>query len=347
MPGTIVHQIRTAATTDSGAQYTIDVSCNSPGTLPDASIFLLEIITPNDPKDDKFLRLCSPSDFSSYGTDRDQAALTSGIYRATTCSFRYTSVATANDSWKALSGSINALVNEYDVFLTAFLTQPEGVDTLYPTIDLSEKTARIAAYQARLAAVVAAETARNDHQRTCQAPKTLELANAQDNLAQAVSDLALVKPIRTVVDVLAVNYPSAQATINTALLAAMTATSISSATAPEQLAITSQILTAQRANDNIGAYDVQLIAEVQTPLAAFVGVLEARVVDLTGAVSAARSALAACDNELSRLQGDVDEARRARDAALAAVREVCTDYVPADGQDGTLAAALSLILGGT
>jgi hypothetical protein len=347
MPGTIVHQIRTAATTDSGAEYTIDASCSAPGTLPDASIFLVQVVTPSDPKDDAFLRLCSPADFAAYGTNRDQAAITDGIYRAVSYTFRYTSVAIANDAWGTLSGAINALVNEHDVFLTLFLTRPEGVDTFYPTIDQSEKTQRIATYQARIVDVATAEAERDEHQRTCRYPKTLELSTAQTNLAQASSDLARVKPVRSVVDVLAVGYPTAQATINTALIAAMTATSTSSATAPQQLAINSQLQAAQRSNDDIGSYDIRLIAEVQTPLAAFVGLLEARVIDLTSAVGAAQSELAACDLEMSRLQGDLDEARRARDAALAAVREVCTDFVPASDVDGVLAAAISLLLGGS
>lgn len=346
MPGTRVHQVRSATSTDQGAVYTITVSCTLSGTLPDTAIFLLKVVTPNDPKDDSIERICSPADFDTYGTDRDQAALSSDLYRSSRYTYRYTSVLEANAAWQTLSSYINTLVNDYDVYMTAFVTRDEGVDMVYPTVDESEKNSRIVAYQARVADVTAAEAARNEHQRTCRDPKALALTTTQAQLAQAQSDLAALSPVRTVTDTLAASYPSAQTTINAALTAALTATNTSSATPTQQLTISTQILNAQRANDAIAGYDTRLIAEVQTPLAAFVATLTSRVADLTQGVSSAQSELAACDSEMSRLQGDVDEARRARDAALAAVREVCTDFVPSQGVDGALAASIGLLLGG-
>lgn len=346
MPGTRVHQLRSANSSDAGAVYLIYAACTVPGTLPDSSIFLLRAVTLSDPKDDTLERLCSPADFVTYGTQRDLAAAQGGYYRAASYTFRYNDVSIADAAWRTISSSINALVNAYDVFLTAFLTREEGVDTIYPTIDESEKAARIKAYNEKVVAVLAAETTRDAHQRDCRNVKALELSTAQRELAAARADLAAVQPIRTVLDVLAASYPTASATIATSITMAMNATAISSATASQQLAITTPLLEAQRANDAIAGYNLRLIAEVQTPFAALTGTLETRVLDLTQTTNVAQSELAGCDLEMARLQGEVDEARRARDAALAAVREVCTDFAITGGGDGTLAAALSLLLGG-
>jgi len=346
MPGTLVHQLRSASSTDAGAVYSIALSCTAPGTLPDTAIFLMQVVTPSDPKDDNLQRLCSPADFVTYGTSRDHAAMTSGFYRARACTLRFPDVGTANTTWLEISSRINTLVNDYDIFLTAFLTQPEGVDTLYPTVDLGEKNARIATYKARVADVAAAEAERDDHQRTCHDPKSLELATLQTQLEQAQSDLAALLPVRSVTDTLSASYPSAVATITTTLAAAVSITNGTSATTPEKTAVTAQVQAAQVANEALLGYDTRLIGEVQTPLAAFVGALEARVSDLTRALNSAQAALSSCDVEMSRLQGAVDEARRARDAALADVRAVCTDYQPLLQDNSTLSAALGLLLGG-
>lgn len=345
MPGTLVHQTRTATSTDTGAVYRISASCTSPGTLPDAAIFLLEAVTAKDPKDDTIVRLCSPADFTTYTTDRDRAGLQGGYYRAGTYTFSYQDVGAANGAWQTLSARINELVNDYDAFLTAFLTRVEGVDTYYPTIDLSEKTARIDAYKARVAATATAEIARTDHQRTCRDVKALELSTLQTQLAQTQSDLAALRTVRTVVDVLSAAYPAAVSSVSTALVGALSAVSVSSATTIQMQSISNTLAAGQSGNELLVGYDTRLISEVQTPLAAYVGTLESRLSDLTQATSAAQGALAACDSEMSRLQGEVDEARRARDAALAAVREVCTDFVLLNADDGMFPSTLSMLLG--
>ncbi len=347
MPGTLVRQIRSAVPTDSGAVYRIAATCTLAGTLPDNAIFLKRTVTANDPKDDTLERLCSPADFAEYGTDRDRAALSLGLYRSWSHTFSYADVGLATDAWAELSAMINTLVNDYDAYLTAFLTRDEGVETSYPTVDQSVKNARVEAYKARVADVAAAEQARDEHQRACRNVKELELGAAQSQLARVQASLASLRPVRSVLDVLAASYPAAVATTGASVSAAATAVAASSATSSEQTSINTQLQSAQSMLQTLIGYDTQLIHEVQTPFAAPIGALEAQETALTQEVGSAQNALAACDNEMSRLQGAVDEARRARDAALAAVREVCTDYVPDVDNDGVLAASLSLLLGGS
>lgn len=345
MPGTIVHQYRTASSTDAGALYSIAASCIAPGTLPDTAIFLLEAVTATDPKDDVLKRICSPADFGNYGTVRDLAAESNGLYRGSAYTLKYAGVEAANAAWQTLSGRINTLVNEFDTFLTAFLTQDEGVETQYPTVDLSQKTVRIATYKTRVAAVVAAQTARDEHQRACRDVKAAALLSVQQELSQATADLAAMRTVRSVADVLAASYPSATATISAAATAAGVATTASSASTGEKAAINAQLATVQTAVSSLVGYDTRLVTEVQTPLAAFVGTLEARVAALTQGLGTAQSELAACDIEMSRLQGELDESRRARDAALADVRAICPDFVPLLVNDETLAAALTALAG--
>lgn len=346
MPGTIVHQTRTATSTDAGAVYRISASCTYQGTLPDTGIFLLKVVSPSDPKDDTLERLCSPADFTTFGTSRDQAALSGGYYRTGTYTLSYNDVGYASSVWGELSSRINALVNDFDVFLTAFTTQPEGVDTIYPTFDQGVKNARIDTYKQRVVAVAAAEEARDTHQRTCRDIKQLELASVKEKLDQSQADLTALRTIRTVVDVLAAGYPASNATASSNTTTAIAALNLSAATSVEKSSITATLQAVLSSLQTANGFDSRLISEVQTPLAVLVSTLDTRVNDLTLGYSSAQSALAACDNEMSRLQGAVDEARRARDAALAAVREVCTDYVPFGDQQGTIGAELALLLGG-
>lgn len=328
MSGTQITQSRQPVLIDGGTKYQVSASCTFAGTLPSLNIFTRQVVQEDDPKNDVFLRVASVTDFTDYGIDR-QAAITNGsfIYRAVSFVQNYDNVTTATDAWNELNTRINTLVAEYDVYINAFLTPVDGAVSIYPTVDESTKAALIAAYEAALTAVTAAEQARDTENIACQAV-LLELQTRQQQLLEVTADINVISPIVAATSVLSPSYASYQSNINVNNTNALVATAISSATAPEKAAITAPLnqITTQLAA--MFGSNNSLENDVRIPLLAFLGTLQARAAAYQGDVTALQVEYNECMVEMAGLQAAVDQARAQRDADLAAVRAICPDFTP-------------------
>jgi hypothetical protein len=329
MPGTQITQTRQPVAVDTGTKFQVAATCTLAGTLPGLEIFVRQVVTVDDPKDDTFLRVAGVTDFTDYGTDREASISSSEfIYRASAVTLTYDDVTTATAAWNELSSRINTLVTEYDAYISVFLTPSTGAITTYPTVDPSEKQALIDTYKASLAAVTSAEDARDADLIECE-QKQFELESLQSQLADAQSDVAALTPIVSATAVLNAAYPSSTTTVSSANSAANALVVSSTATAGEKSLIQAQLSAVDVAANALTVDNASLSSDVYTPLLALLGSLQTRVASLQTEVTAKQLEANDCARNLAVLQGSVDQARSQRDADLAAIRAVCPDFNPA------------------
>jgi len=328
MAGTQTTSVRNTITVDGTNVYEIVTTCTVAGTLADTGIFLLTINTPVDPKDDTLLRVIEVADISEFGTDRDAAVADSQLaWRAASLTLQFGDIETANAAWKEVESRITALVNQIDAYNDEFETPLGGSVTVYPTIDLSEKTALIDAYDATAEPITDAEAARDAQQLIC-TQLSSDLATVNDRLAEAETDLTLYLRIQAEVGNVNTSLPSISAAVAAANTQTRAEVTASAASAGEKLSIEVQL---SAIDAQITLFNVQTAAlnTTQTgPITAAVGTLQNRVTSLVTQKSALSTQLLACNSEVASLQAVVDVARAARETALAEVLEACPTFTP-------------------
>ncbi len=328
MAGTQVRQIREPVSTDTGTQYQVTAQAIVAGTLPDVFIFLFEVIQDEDPKSDAFTRVVTPADFDDYGTDRD-ASITANtrFYRAAQVVLLYDGITDANSAYLELTSRISDLVTGYDAYIDSFVTLPAGEVVTDPTADESEKAALIAQYEAAAAAVTVAEEVRDEEVASCDVHKA-EYASLQERLVEAQSDYTNMQNVVNVVTAVPAVYAANSALANNAVTATASTVASSSASAADKTAVASYSNNAFAALSAIDRANADFATGVTGPVLVLVGTLQLRVNTLSSEVLAMQQTVNDCQLELATMQGAVDAARATRDAALAAVRAVCPDYVP-------------------
>lgn len=328
MAGTQVNMSRSTVTIEGTNKYEISASCTVKGTLADTKIFLLTIVTTDDPKDDTLARVIQIADIEEYGTDRDDA-IAEGIpyFRSSSVLLRYDVLDTANAAWKELSSRINSLVEQYDVYLSDFETFAGGEVISYPTVDPSVKNQLIADYQATLQPIEDAEEERNTKQSECNV-LSLEFANVNERLVEAQSDLASYTNIQSILNASIAILAGVEPAIGADRTAIRNQNSLSGASAPEKATIEASLVSMDAQLVTFGTTNTTLSNLSTGQVATVVNTLQVRVSDLTAERNQIQSDLNLCQFEVAELQATVDRARAARDEALAAVRAVCSTYSP-------------------
>ena len=150
-------------------QYQVRCMCTASGELPDTGIFLYQIIDQADPLQDVFIRIVEIADFDpidSYLDNRLAATLRGDTYwRSPALSKIYSSIDLAKAAVTAIFDRVNALVIEYETYITDFKTTP-SVDVVFPASDVSlvqslkdDYDAAYTDYQAKLTAQTTAQDA--------------------------------------------------------------------------------------------------------------------------------------------------------------------------------------------
>jgi peptidoglycan hydrolase CwlO-like protein len=327
MAGTQVSMQRKSVVASGTTRYEISTACTVRGTLPDTNIFLLTILTADDPKDDTFSRVCNTADFTEYQTNRDAAVDDAdGSWRSSSMTLSYTDVEVANAAWKELSSRINSLVENYDAFLEDFETFDEGEVISYPTADESTKTALKDAYYAADTALTEAQDAVTEKTEECSSDDE-EVAEIEADLQQAQSDLTQALRIQATVNACNVSYVSIHTALfanNTSLRSAIT---LSDATETQQAGMLST-LSQNDAQLNVFTTQNTALSGAITDITSQVSTLQARVTSLQQAKNTALVDLNKCSTEIARLQAASTAAQEKREAALAAVLAICPDFVP-------------------
>lgn len=328
MAGTQTSSVRSTAVVAGTNKYIIVTTCTVAGTLPDANIFLLSIVTPDDPKDDTLVRVVAVADITEYLTNRD-AAVTAGspFWRSQAVTLRFDDIETANAAWKELESRINKFVTQVDEYDSEFSTTGSGDVTVYPTADQSEKNARLAAYEATATPITDAEDARDTGQAAC-TQLTRDLAVTEDRLQEANADLTLYLQIQASVGGVNSSMPSIETTISTANAQARAETGASAASTGEKTGIEVQHAAV---DTQLTLFTVQNTAlnTVQTgSVTTAVSTLQSRVTTLTTSKSTLLTQLNTCNAAVASLEATVDATRTARETALADVIAVCPGFTP-------------------
>jgi len=326
MPGTIVRMDRSTITVDGTNKYEIVATCDVKGTLPDVAIFLLQIETSADPRDDTLLRVVEIADTVEANTDRDAVIGTGGSrWRSRSVLLQYPDIETANTAWKELSSRINTLVGNVDTFLTEFETGVDNETIVYPTADASTKTALTDAYLTTRAAVTDAETARNAEVLSCNNLKK-DIDNTLLRLNDATPDLDRYTLVQAQLSTYSSTLNSVQPVISGAVNTIRALNTVSGGTAIDAIEAQLRAEEAQLAafSSTNSGISILLSGSVSTA----VSILQARVASLTSQRTTLVTQYNACTARTAALQATVDTARATRDAALASLRVVCPDYVP-------------------
>lgn len=329
MSGTQVTQVRSAVVINAVNTYQVIATCILPGTLPDTGIFVLNITQQQDPKNDLFVRIASTLDFSNLKNDRNAAiAAGDGAWRATTNTFKYTSIEVADAAWRELESRISALVTSFDNFINAFQTPPAGVTTIFPVPDPSTLNALITAYNGYTTSIDSAETARTEEVNDCNVKKE-RLDQLNLRLRDAQSDLSTARSIQTGLTTSLAALTAIQASIQTTNNNSSSLISASSAASSEKAQLQSNVTLIA---NQLFAMNVQLadLTARVTIINGFVADLTNRVATLTSQVNALTSEITACDLEAARLQANVDALRTSQTNTLADIRAICPDFDPAN-----------------
>lgn len=326
MSGTQISFVRRAITVDGVNQFEITATCLIAGSLPDRHIFVLEITEEDDPKNDALQRVAAIQDFSTYLADRDDA-LDEGFaaWRSSTVTLRYSNLTTANAAASELSSRINALVEDQDLNELEFITGSGGELVTYPVVDPSEKQALIDAAEAAEEAISPLETTR-DEKRECTESLQTEIDVLEERIQEAQTDLTSVNTVLAELSPISTSLSSVYGTSLTAVAQVRTLNSSSSASTSEKADIESQLVNLDSYLITWNTQNTNLSTVISSSLAAVQSTLQTRITTLSTQRNAKITELAKCNQELAIAQGAVDAARDSRDAALAAVLEVCPDF---------------------
>jgi len=328
MAGTQISQQRKATIVEGTVKYTITTTCTVPGTLQDTSIFLLSIVNTVDPKDDTFSRIIDIADIETYTNVRDDAIDNGdGSWRSSSVTITYTDIETANAAWKEFNSRINTLVNNYDTYLNEFNTFSGGAVISFPTVDESGKQALIDSYTATVSLVTDAQTAVTDHEIECTQLET-DLATIEDRLQEAQADLLPLLNIQATVTAAQATDSVIYSTLNANNTQVRTLNATSAAEDSEKDAIEA-VLTIN--DPQLSQFQIQngaLAALIGGDIALTVSTIQARISSLVQAKNSKHIELNKCHIESSKLEAAAATAISNREAALAAVVEVCPDYTP-------------------
>lgn len=176
---TAVQTRRIAPQADGSTAYEVTTRISDKGDLPTASLFVVQIVDPLNPKTDVLARVSTPvdlrrlsglvyvrvestsitylsmdpfarvanvEDLTAYQTDRAEAVRRGQThYLSTSISVLYTDPATADAAYRQVLARLSELVTNWRVFNEEFETDPTQSYTL-PAVALSVEDARRAAY---------------------------------------------------------------------------------------------------------------------------------------------------------------------------------------------------------
>lgn len=129
------------------------INASIPAQLPHLFVFVLKIVTRDDPKDDTLARVARISDLTTLPKGRDEglaSASGSGIeYLATSARITYATLTEAQNAKTTIKDRVNQLINDWIDYQASFSApDPTPEDIVLPTVDASQKAALIAAYRA-------------------------------------------------------------------------------------------------------------------------------------------------------------------------------------------------------
>ena len=204
MAFTIAQQIRQALVQNYVVRHEVTTAITDQGDLPSKAVFVMEIRDPNDPQLDKLVRVAGIPDFNEYIPYRKKAVReVRGFYRTSALTLQEPSLQDANNQALQLQDQLNRLVEDYQLYLTAYETGPTGETIMFPTPNIglltpliksyNDKVAAVAAQQAVVDAAEATQTqAQTDYDEIVANCAVIDASSTALSRAVAVAESALV-----------------------------------------------------------------------------------------------------------------------------------------------------------
>jgi hypothetical protein len=143
-------------------------------------LFLVEIIDPDDPRDDSLVRIVKAGDLETYKNDRPLAiASGDGYYRASSFVRKYSTIDLAVTAMQLIQDRLDRFYAEWESYLDIFRTVTPGEAVEFPLVNSSLLNTRILGYIEKNTALVAAQTAVS--------AASGEIATVQADLAAAIA----------------------------------------------------------------------------------------------------------------------------------------------------------------
>jgi len=294
-----------------------------PTELPHLFVFVMSLVSRNDPKDDTLARVARIADLTTLPLGRVAAlASNSGTgfeYLEPTAVTKYTTLTEAISAQTAIKDRVNALITDWITFNADFnAPDPTPENITLPTVDPSQKDALIAAYKAAkedrydkgLVAVDAAaeQTDAQTLYTSLQADVTT-IAGLQTTATQLLSDFSTAQlDYQTLYNAGTVYIAAASTSACAATFAAATTTfqaAVSYALGTKDPILTSQLATFTAFVSSIGTF------------------YSAKSASSTAAAADVQSTTTA--NTVA--QQDYADALVTEAAALAAVQAICPDFL--------------------
>jgi len=325
MPGTEVNMVRKTYLRSDAYTYEITVNCVTAGSLPDICIFLFKITDESDPKDDEFLRVVAPGDFT-YAATRDGALVRKEVFwRDSIAIFNFDDLETANAAWKELSARINALVQQNDVFLADFETVDDGVVLSYPMVAETVRDSLIQKYDEANNSLSNAISARDTKITSCSG-HDVAIAAAQARIDAADEDLKNYLTTQAALTGLQATYVSLVALLVAGNSQLSGLNSSSDATDEQKAGLSTQLLSDRTNLTLLGTQNAAFGSLVTGSVAGAIAALQTRLATLQQEKNNLVSELNLCTQDIARLEAQVTVAEEVRDDALESVLAVCPDF---------------------
>lgn len=288
------------------------------GDLPGPSIFVFQLVTATEPKNDVFLRIGSIQDITNTPTGRDAALITgSATYLSTGFTVRYDDVSTATAAKQLIQSRVDQLIADWRLYNAAFVSPDLST---YPLQDAGLVAAKKAAYSAAKTAKAAADAA--------------VLAMAADlTVKQAAATAAAEKQVHYLADstecvavkATVVNLAAAETSFRAAAQAFLAAVNAAATLAEAQAAT-----TAFTAAVTLEATALQApLQALSTSLTASCSSKAAAAGTAAGAAAIANAAIGAAQRNAILAQQTATTAQTTLETALSEAVAVCPTFDPA------------------
>lgn len=298
------------------------------GDLPDRQpeIFVFQIVSATDPKQDKFLRVASIHDLSQMVRGREPArASGKSYYLSSTFTVEYDDITTAISAKAVVQTRVDALISAWIDYSTKFIVP---TDYTMPAPEPTLVTAAKNSYYAARTSNASKQTALND--------AIAAVTDAQAAAARAAADLTAAIAASSDCSLMLTKISNFQAAYNggvspdyrntmSSLVSAVTAAAEGVDPPPSYAP---QLSVAKTAVEREIIVLTPLLADIVTTMTQKCTQLNIAVQTAAQAKTSADTAAAAAQTAQALAQAEATAASAAESAALAAVTAVCPDFDP-------------------
>jgi hypothetical protein len=309
---TLIQQSNVVLQTDGTQRFEIlsSLSYVHFGDLPHPDVFVHQIVVTNNPKVDKFLRVAQIGDLTSLPRGRDKALSQGAVqYLASSCLISYDTVTVAAAAKKILQARVDDLISQWITYTVSFVVPGEfELPLVAPSIVNAAKATYNTAKTTRITKDAAKDLAQADFDT-----KSDLATRAATDLTDALTRQAYCAQIQS----LLATVVGGETTFRAAVTSFLSVTTDTTNKPSLQTAANAELSGTKPAIDQL---NTAITTECANEAAA--------VTTTTTAKTTADNNLASAQTALTVAQAEATQAAADEAAALAALLDVCPDFVP-------------------